>query len=114
VFSPIGGVLIFDYLFVKRMQIDLVGLFEENGPYWYWKGVNPVAVIWTLIGFLAYMFLIPKEWIQVLVTVMATGAGYYVTVRLLAPRLRPLAVASHPTLVQREAVEDLDWELAVR
>jgi hypothetical protein len=37
-----------------------------------------------------------------------------VTVRLLAPRFRPLAAASHPTLVQREAVEDLDWELVVR
>src|SRR5271155_317043 len=60
VFSPIGGVLIADYLFVKRMQIDLVGLFEVNGPYWYWKGVNPVAVGWTVLGFLAYMFLIPK------------------------------------------------------
>ena len=114
VFAPIGGVLIADYIFVKRMQIDLVGLFEEKGPYWYWKGVNPVAVAWTLLGFLAYMFVIPKEWIQVLVTVIVTGAGYWATVKLLAPRLKPLAVASHPTMVQREAVEDLDWELAVR
>src|SRR5271156_815621 len=114
VFAPIGGVLIFDYLFVKRMQIDLVGLFEPNGPYWYWKGVNPVAVVWTLIGFLAYMFLIPKEWIQVLVTVTMTGAGYWLTVKLLAPRFEKIAVAAHPALVQREAIEDLDWELAVR
>jgi cytosine/uracil/thiamine/allantoin permease len=114
VFSPIAGVLIADYIFVKRMQIDLVGLFEEKGPYWYWKGVNPVAVVWTALGFLAYMFVIPKEWIQVLVTVTATGAGYWATVKLLAPRFDKLAVASHPTLVQREAVEDLDWELAVR
>jgi NCS1 family nucleobase:cation symporter-1 len=114
VFSPIGGVLIADYLFVKKMQIDLVGLFEPRGPYWFWKGVNPVAVVWTLIGFLAYMFVIPKEWIQVLVTVVATGAGYWATVKLLAPRFDKLAAASHPTLVQREAVEDLDWELAVR
>jgi NCS1 family nucleobase:cation symporter-1 len=114
VFAPIGGVLIADYIFVKRMQIDLVGLFEEKGPYWYWKGVNPVAVAWTLLGFLAYMFVIPKEWIQVLVTVIVTGAGYWATVKLLAPRLKPLAVASHPTMVQREAVEDLDWDLAVR
>lgn len=114
VFSPIAGVLIADYLFVKRMQIDLVGLFEANGPYWYWKGVNPVAVIWTLLGFLAYMFVIPQEWIQVLITVTTTGAGYWATVKLLAPRLNKLAAAAHATVVQREAVEDLDWELAVR
>jgi purine-cytosine permease-like protein len=32
VFSPIAGVLIADYIFVKRGHIDLVGLFEPNGP----------------------------------------------------------------------------------
>jgi NCS1 family nucleobase:cation symporter-1 len=114
VFAPIGGVLVADYLFVKRMQIDLVALFEPSGPYWYWKGVNPVAVVWTLLGFLAYMFVIPQEWIRVLVTVVVTGAGYWATVKLLAPRVSKLALASHTTVVQREAIEDLDWELAVR
>jgi NCS1 family nucleobase:cation symporter-1 len=114
VFSPIGGVLIADYLFVKRAQIDLVGLFEEKGPYWYWGGVNPVAVAWTLLGFLFYMFVVPKEWIQFLVTVLATGAGYWATVKLLAPRFDKLAIAAHATIVQREAIEDLDWDLAVR
>ncbi len=114
VFSPIGGVLIADYLLVKRTQIDLVGLFEPNGPYWYWKGVNPVAVIWTALGFLAYMFVIPPEWIRVPCTVILTGAGYWLTVELLSPRLAKLALASRPARIQREAVEDLDWELALR
>jgi NCS1 family nucleobase:cation symporter-1 len=114
VFSPIGGVLIADYLLVKRMHIDLVGLFEPNGPYWYWKGVNPVAVAWTAIGFLAYMYVIPPEWVRVPVTVVLTGLGYWATVELLSPRLAKLARASRPVTTQREAVEDLDWELAVR
>ena len=61
VFSPIAGVLIADYILVKRMQIDLVALFEPNGPYWYWRGVNPIAVVWTALGFLAYMFVIPAD-----------------------------------------------------
>ena len=42
------------------------------------------------------------------------GAGYWATVKLLAPRVSKLALASHTTVVQREAIEDLDWELAVR
>jgi nucleobase:cation symporter-1, NCS1 family len=113
VFAPIAGVLIADYLFVKRMRIDLVALFEPNGPYWYWKGVNPIAVLWTALGFLAYMFVIPAEWIKAVVTVIATGAGYWATVQLLAPYLSGLARAARPG-DQREAVEDLDWELAVR
>src|SRR6201987_6201028 len=112
-FAPIAGVLIADYLFVKRMRIDLVALFEPNGPYWYWKGINPIAVLWTALGFLAYMFVIPAEWIKAVVTVIATGAGYWATVQLLAPYLSELARAARPG-DQREAVEDLDWELAVR
>ncbi len=113
VFSPIAGVLIADYIFVKRMKIDLVALFEPNGPYWYWKGVNPIAVAWTVLGFLAYMFVIPAEWIKVVVTLIATGAGYWATTQLLAPHLVELGRAARPG-DQREAIEDLDWELAVR
>jgi purine-cytosine permease-like protein len=113
VFSPIAGVLIADYLFVKKAHIDLVALFEPNGRYWYWEGINPVAVIWTALGFLAYMFVIPAEWIRVAVTLIATGVGYWATMQLLSVRFPELARASHPG-EQREAVEDLDWELAVR
>jgi nucleobase:cation symporter-1, NCS1 family len=114
IFSPIGGVLLADYLFVKRMQVDIVALFEPDGSYRYWKGINPIAVAWTAIGFLAYMYVIPAEWIRVLVTVITTGAGYWATVQLLSPRVSALALASRPALVQREAIEDLDWELATR
>jgi NCS1 family nucleobase:cation symporter-1 len=113
VFSPIAGVLIADYVFVKRMKIDLVALFEPNGPYWYWNGVNPVAVAWTVLGFLAYMFVIPAEWIKALMTVIATGAGYWATMQLLSPRHIGLNRAARPG-DQREAIEELDWELAVR
>ncbi len=113
VFAPIAGVLIADYLFVKKLKIDLVALFEPNGPYWYWNGVNPIAVAWTVLGFLAYMFVIPAEWIKALMTVIATGAGYWATTQLLAPHSAALGRAARPG-DQREAIEDLDWELAVR
>ena len=46
-------------------------------------------------------------------TVLATGAGYWATTVLLAPRLAELGRAARPG-DQREAIEDLDWELAVR
>jgi hypothetical protein len=49
----------------------------------------------------------------VVVTLLATGAGYWATMQLLSPRFTELARASHPG-EQREAVEDLDWELALR
>jgi len=49
----------------------------------------------------------------VLVTLVATGGGYWATMQLLSPHFGELARASHPG-EQREAVEDLDWELALR
>lgn len=59
------------------------------------------------------MFVIPAEWIKVVVTLIATGAGYWATTQLLAPHLVELGRAARPG-DQREAIEDLDWELAVR
>jgi cytosine/uracil/thiamine/allantoin permease len=43
------------------MKIDVVALFERNGPYWYWRGFNPIAALWTVGGFLVYMFVIPQR-----------------------------------------------------
>ena len=46
-------------------------------------------------------------------TLLATGAGYRASMQLLAPRFIELARGAHPG-EQREAVEDLDWEFALR
>jgi NCS1 family nucleobase:cation symporter-1 len=112
-FSPIAGVLVADYLFVKRMRIDAVALFEPRGPYAYWHGVNPIAVAWTVIGFLLYMFVIPQAWIQTLCTLVITGGGYWLTTQLAAVRSDVVARASRPG-AQRESIDDLAWELAAR
>jgi nucleobase:cation symporter-1, NCS1 family len=112
-FSPIAGVLVADYLFVKRMRIDLVALFERDGPYWYWRGFNPIAAAWTAIGFLVYMFVIPQAYVQTVCTMVITGFGYWATTKLVAMRSDVMARASRPG-EQRESVDDLAWDLAVR
>ncbi len=112
-FSPIAGVLMADYLLVKRMRIDVVALFERGGPYWYWRGLNLVAALWTVIGFLIYMFVIPQAWIQTPCTLLLTGAGYWATIRLVAMRSAVMARASRPG-DQRETMDELAWDLAVR
>jgi purine-cytosine permease-like protein len=112
-FSPIAGVLVADYLFVKRMRIDVVALFERDGPYWYWRGFNPIAALWTVAGFLIYMFVIPQAWIQTLCTIMITGGGYWMTTRLAAMRSRVMARGSRPG-DQRETMGELAWDLAAR
>ena len=51
--------------------------------------------------------------IRVPVTLLATGAGYWATMQLMSPYFTWLARAEHLG-EQREPVEDLDWELALR
>jgi len=45
-----GGILLADYVVLRRMTLDLDGLYRRGGPYWYRAGFNPVAVIALLLG----------------------------------------------------------------
>jgi NCS1 family nucleobase:cation symporter-1 len=101
-FAPIAGVLLADYLFIKQGRIDLASLYSRNGMYWYWHGVNPVAVLWVAAGLATY-FLLPVAAIQSLATVLITGAGYFVSMKLLVPRSARLARASAPVIAEAEA-----------
>ena len=88
VFSPVAGVLVFDYLFVRRMRIDVAALYDPKGRYRYWVGFNPIAVAWTVIGFLICTYAIPTAWIPALLTLLITGVGYLLTVWIMQ-RARP-------------------------
>ena len=98
-FSPIAGVLVFDYLLLKRTRLDVPSLFRLNGRYRYWGGFNLVAVAWTALGFLFYMFVVPMSWIPALTTLLFTGIGYSVTAMVVASRSRPMAMGSTPVAV---------------
>ena len=98
-FSPIAGVLVFDYLLLKRTRLDVPSLFRLDGRYRYWGGFNLVAVAWTALGFLFYMFVVPMSWIPALATLLFTGIGYSVTALVVASRSRPMAMGSTPVAV---------------
>jgi len=93
---PIAGVLVFDYLILKRTQLDVPALFTMNGRYRYWGGFNLIAVAWTVFGFLFYMFVVPATWIPTLCTIAFTGVGYTLTVMAIAGRSRILQLGSEP------------------
>ena len=93
-FSPIAGVLVFDYLILKRTQLDVPALFALDGRYRYWGGFNLVAVAWTALGFLFYMFCGPTTWIPTVCTIAFTGIGYTLTALAVAGRSRILQLAS--------------------
>jgi NCS1 family nucleobase:cation symporter-1 len=96
VFSPIAGVLVFDYLLLKRTRLDVPALFRLDGRYRYWGGFNLVAVAWTALGFCFYMFVVPATWIPTVTTIAFTGIGYTLTALVIAARSRVMATGSAP------------------
>jgi NCS1 family nucleobase:cation symporter-1 len=48
--GAVGGVLIADYFFIRRTRLDLPGLYQKDGPYWYTGGFNLKAMIALVLG----------------------------------------------------------------
>ncbi|PLS84491.1 MAG: hypothetical protein CYG60_17675, partial [Actinobacteria bacterium] len=94
-FAPIAGVLIVDYVFIKRARLDVLALFDRNGPYWYVGGFNPVAVAWTVLGLVSY-WMLPQTVLPIITAAVITGAGYYVTMRIAASRSTAVDAAARP------------------
>jgi len=80
-FAPLAGVLLFHYLFVARMRIDVPALFDPKGIYHYWHGVNVTAVVWCFVGGGVY-YLLPIGALPAVIVPLITGAGYFLTMRV--------------------------------
>jgi NCS1 family nucleobase:cation symporter-1 len=50
--GAVGGVLIADYYLVRRMRLDLRGLYRERGLYWYAAGFHPAGLLALAAGIL--------------------------------------------------------------
>jgi NCS1 family nucleobase:cation symporter-1 len=86
--APLTGVILADYLFVKRGRIDVAGLFDPQGPYRYLNGVNVSALPAIAAGVGAY-YAVPSSWVKVVWGIGVGAAAYLaivVAVRLAAPR----------------------------
>lgn len=64
--APLAGVVLADYLVVKRQRLDVGGLFDPGGPYRYWGGLNVAAILAVAIGAAVY-FVVPDASVKVLV-----------------------------------------------
>lgn len=74
--GAIGGILIADYFILRRTRLNLEGLYRREGPYWYFRGFNPFALVALAVGiapcvpgFLAavsdrWQAVVPPFWIQ--------------------------------------------------
>ena len=50
--GPVGGIMIADYYFIRKQQLEIDELYSPNGRYSFRGGFNPAAVIALLAGIL--------------------------------------------------------------
>lgn len=103
-FAPIVGVIIADYVVLKRGYIDVAALFDPAGPYRYFRGVNVLALTWSVVGSLIY-FALPTTVLPIPLVAVVSGLGYLLSARLLpqsalVPDHRPLD-SGRPTVDAR-------------
>lgn len=48
--GAVGGVLIADYIVLRRTRLDLPGLYQRHGPYWYTGGFNLCGLLALTAG----------------------------------------------------------------
>jgi len=100
-FAPIGGVLLAHYVVLSRWRLDLIALYDPAGRYRYLAGINPIAVIVSLAGYLvATNDIIPGAWMTEVVIAIVSGAVYAVAMKLAAQVWAPAAEAiDHETML---------------
>lgn len=59
-YAPISGVLLVDYLFLRRQRLNVSQIFEDapRGHYWFTGGVNWAAIGCVVLGQLLYVWLL--------------------------------------------------------
>jgi purine-cytosine permease-like protein len=89
--GPLTGVVLADYLILKRQRIEVGELFDPNGRYRYLNGVNVEAIL-GVAGAVAIYYALPDSWLK-LVWGIGAGAAIYLALvalaRLRAPRPAP-------------------------
>jgi purine-cytosine permease-like protein len=54
-FCPLFGVVLVDYFILRKGLLQTEDLYRQGGPYWFARGVNPVALLAWVVGFMIYM-----------------------------------------------------------
>jgi purine-cytosine permease-like protein len=73
--APLTGVVLADYLLVKRTRIDVPALFDPAGPYRFAGGVNVAALLAVAAGVVVYSA-VPHAWVKVVWGLAAAAAAY--------------------------------------
>jgi NCS1 nucleoside transporter family len=99
--APLAGVVLADYVVLKRARLEPKALFDPHGPYRYFNGVNLAAVAAVAVGAGAY-YAVPQAWLKV-VWGIAVGAAAYAVLRRAAAALGAYAPTGIRTSSQRSS-----------
>lgn len=83
--GPIFAVMIVDYFFIRKQQLDVESLYDENGPF---KGVNYAAMIAIIIGAVVALIEVRLSWYSSLIP---AGLSYYLLMKYMSSSSRFLA-----------------------
>jgi NCS1 nucleoside transporter family len=84
VYSPLVGVIIADFVILKRYKINVNDVFNEHGQYRYNNGINWLAVIVVVIGCFTFS-LWPTAMIPSLSNAVLCLILYYVLAKVVSP-----------------------------
>lgn len=55
--GPYWAIILTDYFFLRKQEINVKACFDREGPYKYFKGFNPIAVFSQIVGMVVWLFL---------------------------------------------------------
>ena len=91
--APLAGVVLADYVVLKRQRLDVPALFDPAGRYRYLNGVNVTAIVSVAVGVAVY-YVVPAEWVKV-VWGIGVGAGTYLALAWLQGSVAPRLARAH-------------------
>jgi len=90
--GPVAGIMIADYFFIRKTELDVNSLYHREGVYHYTKGINPRAVVALVAGVVIALvglvypplhFLYDYAWF---VGFFVAGISYWGLMRIAAPK----------------------------
>ena len=79
--APLTGVILADYVIVKRTRLDPAALFDPGGIYRYVNGANVAAILAVVAGVGVY-YALPQAWLKVVWGLGVSALAYLALVRV--------------------------------
>lgn len=94
-YSPLVGIIIADFVILKRCKINVNDVFNPEGQYRYSAGWNWLAIVVEVVGVITFKFM-PTWSIPALANGLFCMLLYYVLAKLISPKWKAFAEAATP------------------